>query len=143
MKKFLENPISVESLESLFSQAPVGLAILMGKNLVVENANQQILDFWQKDNSVIGLPILEALPEIANQEFPKILNSVFETGETFKGNKIKALLEKDGKLQSHYFDFIYAPVYSEEKIIGISLVATEVTEQVLNEQKFHECFICF
>ena len=84
MKKFLENPISVESLESLFSQAPVGLAILMGKNLVVENANQQILDFWQKDNSVIGLPILEALPEIANQEFPKILNSVFETGETFK-----------------------------------------------------------
>lgn len=143
MKKFLENPISVESLESLFSQAPVGLAILMGKNLVVENANQQILDFWQKDNSVIGLPILEALPEIANQEFPKILNSVFETGETFKGNKIKALLEKNGKLQSHYFDFIYAPVYSEEKIIGISLVATEVTEQVLNEQKLQESEIRF
>lgn len=143
MKKFLENPISVESLTSLFSQAPVGLAILMGENLVVENANQQVLDFWQKDSSVIGLPILEALPEIANQEFPKILRSVYETGETFKGNKVKALLEKDDVLEPHYFDFIYAPVYSEDKIVGISLVATEVTEQVINEQKLHESEIRF
>lgn len=143
MKKFLENPIGVESLTSLFSQAPVGLAILMGENLVVENANQQVLDFWQKDRSVIGLPILEALPEIADQEFPTILRSVYETGETYKGNKVRALLENEGILEPHYFDFIYAPVYSGEDIIGVSLVATEVTDQVLNEQKLQDSEIRF
>ncbi|SFC34803.1 PAS domain-containing sensor histidine kinase [Kaistella jeonii] len=143
MKKILENTIILESLTSLFSQAPVGLAILMGENLVIENANQQVLDFWQKGNEIIGLPLLEALPEIATQEFPTILNEVFETGVAFKGSKVKALLEKDGVLGARYFDFIYAPVYSGDKIIGVSIVATEVTDQVLGEKKLHESELRF
>lgn len=143
MEKFLNNPIAVESLTSLFSQAPVGLAILMGKDLVIENANKQVLNFWQRGPEIIGLPILEALPEIATQGFPAILNGVLETGIIYKGSKVKALLEQDGKLEAHYFDFIYAPVYKLNQIIGVSIVATEVTDQVLNEKKLRDSELRF
>lgn len=138
MNKLLQNAISLEALTSLFSQAPVGLAILMGKEHIIANANQQILEYWGKGDHVIGLPVIEALPEIANQEFPGVLKSVFETGETIKGNKVKALLEKDGVMLTYYFDFIYSAVITDKKITGVSVVAINVTDQVLNELKLQE-----
>lgn len=143
MKKFLENSISLESLTSLFSQAPVGLAILMGENHVIANANTQVLEYWGKGDNVIGLPVVEALPEIADQEFPDILKEVFETGKTIKGNKVKALLEKDGVMLTYYFDFIYSPVRLENEITGVSVVAINVTDQVLSEQKLRETELRF
>ena len=143
MKKFPESAISLESLTSLFSQAPVGLAILMGENHVIANANKQVLEYWGKGDHVIGLPVIEALPEIANQEFPGILKKVFVTGQTIKGNKVKALLEKDGVMLTYYFDFIYAPILAEKVITGVSVVAINVTDQVLSEQKLHESELRF
>lgn len=138
MKNFFDNAINLESLSVLFSQAPVGLAMLMGEDHVVLNANVLCLEFWQKGSEVIGLPILEALPEIANQEFPKILREVYQTGTTYKGSKIKTLIEKEGVLQTYYFDFIYTPIFDTEKITGISVVAIDVTEQVFTELKLKE-----
>lgn len=138
MKNFFNNTISLDSLSALFSQAPVALAMLMGENHVVENANTQCLQFWGKGSEVIGLPILEALPEIANQEFPKILKEVYETGRIYKGSKVKTFLEKEGILETYFFDFIYAPIFSAEVITGISLVAINVTDQVLSEIKLEE-----
>ena len=143
MKNFLSGTISPESIISLFSQAPVGLALLIGEDFVIENANTQILQFWQKDSRVIGLPILEALPEIADQEFPKILRKVYKTGKTYKGSKTKALLERDGLLHTFYFDFIYAPIFSEGVITGTSVVAIDVTEAVLSERKLQENELLF
>lgn len=138
MKKFLETNISLELLTSLFSQAPVGLAILMGETHIIANANTQVLEYWGKGDHIIGMPVLEALPEIADQEFPAFLKEVFETGKTIKGNKVKALLEKDGVLITYYFDFIYAAVRADQEIVGVSVVAINVTDQVLSEQKLQE-----
>lgn len=143
MKNFLKTPLNLESITSLFSQAPVGLALLMGEDFIVANANTQMLNFWQKTNDVIGLPLLDALPEIANQEFPKILRNVFKTGVTYKGTKVKTLLEKDGVIETFYFDFIYAAIFADKKITGISVVGIDVTEQVLNEIKIQEKEILF
>jgi two-component system CheB/CheR fusion protein len=59
-----------------------------------------------------------------------------KTGEIFKGNKWSVFLEKF-KLRRTFFNFIYAPVYNDEhKVIGVSVVATEVTEHVISEQNF-------
>lgn len=143
MKNFFNNTISLESLASMFSQAPIALATLKGENMIVENANSQCLHFWQKGPEVFGLPILEALPEIADQEFPHILNNVFRTGKTYKGSKVKTLLEKEGTLVTSYFDFIYAPIFVDATVTGISLVAIDVTDQVISELKLKENEILF
>lgn len=143
MKNFLLNNVSLDSLTTLFSQAPVALAMLMGEDQVVEIANKQILDLWGKDSSVIGLAILDAIPEIRDQEFPRILKNVYNTGIPYKGNSVLATLMKDGMLTDSYFDFIYSPVFFEGKITGVSVVATDVTDKVLSEKKLQESEIRF
>ncbi|MCP2038706.1 PAS domain-containing sensor histidine kinase [Chryseobacterium sp. HSC-36S06] len=143
MKNFLLNNVSLDSLTTLFSQAPVALAMLMGKDQVVEIANRQILDLWGKDESVIGLPLLQALPEIKDQEFPNILKGVYNTGITYKGNSVLAMIEKNGILNECYFDFVYSPIFNNNTINGVSVVATEVTEKVLSEKKLKESEIRF
>ncbi len=143
MKNFLLNHVSFDSLITLFSQAPVALAMLMGEEQTVEVANSKILELWGKDNSVIGLPILEALPEIQNQEFPSILKKVYETGIPFKGDGVLAKLVRNGVITDCYFDFVYSPIRDYNQITGISVVATEVTEKVISERKLRESELRF
>jgi len=69
MKSFLEQNVSLESLITLFSQAPVAMCLLTGDDLIIENANPQILELWGRDSSVIGKPLFEALPEVKSQGF--------------------------------------------------------------------------
>lgn len=139
MKSFLEQNVSPESLITLFSQAPVAMCLLTGDDLIIQNANPQILELWGRDASVVGKPLFEALPEVQSQGFVDIFDSVYRKGEIFKGNKLSVFLKKSGKLEEHFFDFIYAPVFNDErKIIGVSVVATEVTDQVISERKLKE-----
>lgn len=139
MKSFLEQNISHESLITLFSQAPIAVALLIGDNYQIHNANPQMLELWGRDDSVIGKPLFEVLPEITSQGFVDIFKSVYQNGEIFKGNKRSVFLEKYGKYEEHFFDFIYAPVYNDQKkIIGVSVVATEVTDQVVSERRWKD-----
>lgn len=139
MKSFLEKNVSQESLITLFSQAPVAMCLLIGDDLIIENANLQILELWGRDAHVIGKPLFDVLPEIKSQGFVEIFDNVYRKGEIFKGNKLSIFLEKFGKLEEHFFNFIYSPVYNDDgKIIGVSVVATEVTDQVISERKLEE-----
>ena len=144
MKNFLTQSIHHESLVNLFSQAPVALCMLMGEDLIIDTANQQILDLWGKSSDIIGLPLMEGLPELAGQEFPDLLRGVLHTGVAFRGDKVQCFLQREGTLQECFFDFIYSPVYgSEQDIMGVSVVATEVTTQVLSERKLSESELRF
>jgi len=139
MKTFLEQNVSQDSLITLFSQAPVAMCLLIGDDLIIQNANSQMLELWGRDVSVIGKTIFEALPEIKDQGFKEIFDSVYKSGEIFNGDKLSIFLEKHGNYAEHFFNFIYAPVYNcDQKIIGISVVATEVTDQVISERKLKE-----
>lgn len=143
MKNFLLKHVSFDSLVTLFSQAPVALAMLMGEHQTVEVANSKILELWGKDESAIGLPLVEALPEIRDQEFPSILRRVYETGIPFNGDAVLARLVRNGAITDCYFDFVYSPIHDHTKIIGISVVATEVTQKVLSERKLRESELRF
>lgn len=139
MKSFLEQNVSPESLITLFSQAPVAMCLLTGDNFSINSANPQMLEIWGKEASVIGRSLFEILPEIIEQGFKEILENVYRTGEIFKGNKWPVFLEKYGKYEEYFFTFIFAPVYNDDKkIIGISIVATEVTDQIFSERKLKE-----
>lgn len=143
MKNLLLKHVNFDSLITLFSQAPVALAMLMGDDQRVEVANNKVLELWGKDESVIGLPILEALPEIRDQEFPGILKNVYETGIPYKGDGVLAKLVRNGIITDCYFDFVYSPILDFGKITGVSVVATEVTEKVKSELKLSESELRF
>ncbi|MDT3408869.1 UNVERIFIED_CONTAM: PAS domain S-box-containing protein [Pseudacidovorax intermedius] len=139
MKSFLGENISQDSLVTLFSQAPVAMSLLIGDDFIIQNANPQMLELWGRDVTVIGQSIFDALPEIQSQGFVEILHNVYHKGEVFKGNKWPVFLEKYGECAEHFFNFIYAPIYNnQQQIIGVSIVATEITDQVISERKLKE-----
>ncbi len=115
----------------LITEAPVAIGILKGPDLIIEDANEDLLKVWRKDKRIIGLKLIEGLPEIANQEFPDILNNVYQTGKPYYGNEILARLEEEGVLKDYYFNFIYDPIFDHNhQVNGILIVASEVTAQV-------------
>ncbi len=81
---------------------------------------------------MIGKPLLEVLPEIKDQPFPKMLDDVYTTGVPFTSPEIKAILVRNGKPEECYFNLIYQPyTEADNTITGVTILATEITEQVL------------
>jgi PAS domain S-box-containing protein len=123
---------------SIIEQAPVAMGVLKGNDFVIETANAQLLNLWGKDASVIGKKLLESLPELTDQPFPKLLTSVLVTGEPYYGYAAPAVLSRSGRLEQCYFNFVYAPYYEDGTLTGVQVVATEVTAQVIAKKQLEE-----
>ncbi|RZL48379.1 MAG: PAS domain S-box protein [Pedobacter sp.] len=122
-------------LRHLILDAPIAIALLQGKEMIIETANTKILEIWGKEPTVIGKPILEALPELIGQPFPKLLDEVFASGIPYHGNEAKALLEN----QEIYVNFVYQPIKDKDGITDSLLItAMDVTEQVISRKKVEE-----
>jgi signal transduction histidine kinase len=124
-------------LVDLFEQVPVAVCILRGPQFVVDLANPGICRLWRKKyEDVIGRPILEALPEISNQNIIPLLENVFTTGEVYVNNEMPVVLENEGALETVYFSFVYHPLRNARGLItGVVAVAIEINEQVEARQE--------
>lgn len=133
------SPRQDANLQSIIMQAPVAMGVLRGTNMVIETANDHMLNLWGKDQSVIGQPVLNALPEINAQPFPSLLKKVFETGIEHYGFETEAILQRGGALEKCYFNFVYAPLRDNQDIItGVMVVASDVTSQVKAKKELEE-----
>jgi hypothetical protein len=59
---------------------------------------------------VLGKPVIEALPEVADQGIIQLLDGVVHTGEPFRANELPLLLERNGNREKVYLNFIYHPL---------------------------------
>ncbi|CAM3778161.1 PAS domain-containing protein [Mucilaginibacter galii] len=120
----------------MIAEAPVAIGILTSQLLVIEAANNKILELWGKNSSIIGMPLQDALPELKGQPFLDILDSVYTSGQTYYGNEVHAKLERNGVLEELYFNFAYHPIFDDaNQTSSIIVVATDVTEQVISRRK--------
>lgn len=97
--------------EEIFYGSRVALVIFRGPELRYEMIN----DNYKKiigDRDVIGKPLLEALPEIRDSEFPRIIRKVFETGEVVETfEQPSPLLDpKTGEISIRYFDTAFSRI---------------------------------
>lgn len=123
----------------LIHQAPVAINVFKGPDLIIESANERMLEIWNKTAAVEGKRFEEALPGIADQPFIKILQDVLETGIPYHGLESRAVIIKEGIAEERYFNFIYQPIADEEGKIGSILqVVTEVTEQMNARKQISE-----
>lgn len=130
---------SEHRFRTLIEEASVATALYMGRDLVIQYANDIMIRYWGKDASVIGKPFPEAVPELKGQPFFGYLNEVYTTGEPYIGKEEKAYLEVNGKLQSFYFNFTYKALRDKEgSIYGIHHMAMDVTEHVVAKQQLEE-----
>lgn len=128
-------------LHDLFMQAPAMIAVLRGPQLKFELANPLYLQVVGKTEAIIGMPVLEAMPELNGQDIVEILFNVYNTGVPFTGNEVglKLDINNDGNLVQRYFTFVYQPVRDlAGKVNGLMTHAVDVTEHVRARQRAEE-----
>ncbi|WP_276484219.1 PAS domain-containing sensor histidine kinase [Paraflavitalea pollutisoli] len=121
---------SEQRFRRMIEHAPIAMGVFKGDDLIVEVANAKLLNLWDKKASVIGLPFVEALPEIRDQAFPALMREVMRTGKAHYGSETLARLNRNGRIEDGYFNFVYAPFREGDHITGVQVVASEVTAQV-------------
>lgn len=116
-------------------QAPIGITILRGPDFTVELANEAYLQLVDRtEEEFVGKPLFEALPEV-KETVEGLLNGVITTGMPFNGYEIKIPINRFGKQEQCYFNFVYHPLKDDDgQINGVMVVVTDVSKQV--ESKF-------
>ena len=124
-------------LRQLFMQAPGFMAILRGPDHVFELVNNTYLQLIGH-RDVVGLPLKQALPELVEQGFVALLDSVRERGEAFVGRQIRAVLQRvpGAAPEERYLDLIYQPIIEDDgEISGIFVEGADITDQVRTQER--------
>jgi PAS domain S-box-containing protein len=125
-----------ERLRELFHQAPGFVALLEGPEHVFRMVNDSYYQLVGH-RDILGKPALEALPEVAEQGFREILDTVYATGEAFVGSGLPIMLQREpnGRPEQRFVNFVYQPVRdSHGRIFGIFAEGSDVTEAKLSEE---------
>jgi signal transduction histidine kinase len=127
-------------LHNLFRQAPAAICILAGPDLVYELVNPTYQLFFP-ERELLGRPLREALPELADHAAYYTMREVFDTGETSWQEALHVPLARaaDGVLEDRYFNYIQQPRYDEQgRIDGVLVFGFEVTELVQARQQVQD-----
>lgn len=110
---------------------PAAVAYLAGPDLVVEFANQEYL-LLVGSRDVLGLPVREALPEVAGQGYFTMLDRVMATGEPLRAREAEVWVRRGGEQAEQVFlDFVYQPVPDGDgSVAGVLVHATDVSAHV-------------
>ncbi|MGV3550544.1 sensor histidine kinase [Rhizobium sp.] len=124
-----------QRLQSLFSQAPTFMAMLTGPRhrFVMLNPEYRKLI---GNREVDGQDIADALPEVIEQGFVKLLDQVFQSGEPVSRTAQRVMLRwtDDGPLEERHVDFVYQPIRSDSGTVEhIFVQGSDVTERVRAE----------
>ena len=115
----------------------VAVAIFRGPSCVIEMANPAVCAIWGRTaEQVVGKPLFEALPDAAGQGFEELLADVLATGVPYVAKERPVTLVRAGHLDTVYCNFVYQPLLDAQgNSSGITLVATDVSEQVRTRQQ--------
>lgn len=121
---------------STVKQAPVGIIILRTKDYVVEMANDAYLQLVDRnEKNFVGRPLFDSIPE-AKDSTLHLMDGVMDSGEPYHGNEVLVPLYRNGEIRALYFDFVYHALRDDDnRIDGIIVTVTEVTEKVLSRKK--------
>jgi PAS domain S-box-containing protein len=135
-KKIEENQ---KLYHNLVYSSPSAIGILEGERLIITMANEAIMQIWGKGKDVFGKSYFEMLPELAEQGYREVFNHVFKTGEVFNAVETPVEIVQDGIMQLRYYNFILFPQFNvSNAIVGIGIIATEVTSQAEINNKIKE-----
>jgi len=127
-------------LERVFEQSPIAIAVYRGPNYIIELANPTVARLWGRTREqLIGKGLFEALPEVAGMGYEELLDGVMSTGIPHEAHAMEAKHERNGQLETVYWDFIYIPMYEADgSIYGAMVVANEVTQQVRDRREVEQ-----
>ena len=122
-----------DRLRTVFTDAPVGIAVLRGSEHRFESANKSYVDVVGR-GSLIGKTVREAFPELEGQGIYSALDDAFATGMPFVAEEMLIRFDRnnDGMMHDGYFDFVYQPLRDPSGAVeGIAVILTDVTTPTL------------
>ncbi|MCR9013700.1 PAS domain S-box protein [Aquiflexum gelatinilyticum] len=139
----LESSKIIEENEKRYSQlihsSPSAIGIVNGPDFIITEANKPVLEIWGKGDEVVGKPYFEVLPELEEQGYKAIFAEIYQTGNPFNAIETPVKIVKDGKLTLKYYNFVlYPQKNADNEIVGIGMIASEVTSQTLMHLKVKE-----
>ena len=124
-----------ERLHALFMQSPVAIAILEGPEHRFSLANAAYRTLVN-NRDVVGKSLLEALPDVRDQGFDKLLDQVMTTGETFFGKEVPITFEHHAAGETLVLNFVYTPKRDASGVIdGVLVSGVDVTETVQSRRR--------
>lgn len=129
---------SVNRFKDTVQQAPVGIAILRGNDFTFEIANEVYLQLVDKrEHELINKKLFDVLPEVQSVVEP-LLRTVMQTAVAYHAPQLAVNLNRFGRNTKGYFNLIYKPLIEQDRVTGIVVVASEVTELVDAQYAFEE-----
>ncbi len=130
-------------LQELLQQAPAGIGLLMGPQHLWTYVNDYYVHMTGRSSPAdfIGRTLAESLPEIDHALFVGLLDRVYQTGVPISGREAKVILNRGegGRPDTAWFDFIYQPFRTAERVIeGIFVHAIDVTDKVVARKLIEE-----
>jgi PAS domain S-box-containing protein len=129
-----------QKLESIFRESPAAMVLFRGPEFICEFYNPQFESLFPGQD-LQGKRCADALPETLDPELLQILKNVFETGESFSGHELSAMLfrKADGSIEEGFYDLTCVRVLDGEGLpYGVFCHAVDVTEKVISRQKIME-----
>jgi PAS domain S-box-containing protein len=120
-----------QTYDKLFTEVPALIAILRGPEHRYEFVNPAYQQLFPHRH-LLGRPVGEALPEVAQQGIVELLDSVYTAGESFHDPALRLDLERDasGQLAEAYIDLTLQQFKEHTPPAGILVFAVEVTALV-------------
>lgn len=129
-----------DRLKAFFMQAPAGICILDGPELVYELVNPRYQELFP-GRKLLGRPLFEALPELVGIPLEHVLLNVYRTGEPYKNDNLKIPVAdyEGGPTKERYFSFSYEARHNEKnQVDGIMVFVFEVTGIMRVQQQLRE-----
>jgi PAS domain S-box-containing protein len=130
---------SEHKVRAVVENSPFAIAVYSGLDMIIELANDTIINIWGKGKDVIGKPFTEVLPELNNQLVFEQIQNVFKTGKPFHAKSTPLNLEVDGKMGTYYFNYSFTPLYDlQGKIYAVMNTGVDLTDLNLAKKKIEE-----
>jgi PAS domain S-box-containing protein len=130
---------SEHKIRALVENAPFAIAVYTGEEMIVELANETIINIWGKGNDVIGKSFMNLLPELTNQLVFEQIKNVYKTGEPFHTENTPLDLLVDGKWGTYYFNYGFTPLYDlKGNIYGVMNTGVDLTDLNLAKKRIEE-----
>jgi PAS domain S-box-containing protein len=121
-----------ERMRDIFHRAPALMCVMTGPGHVIDMANQRFIEL-AGGRPLAGLALRTAMPELAGQDFPDLIDRVFRSGEACEGGNARLLLRAAAPragLDEHFLDFVCMPLREPDgEVSGVLLHGVDVTER--------------
>jgi len=123
-----------ERLRQMFDEAPGFMALLEGPDHVITMANQAYFNLVG-GRDIIGKRVAEALPEVADQGFVQLLNTVYRSREPYIGSATPVMLDYGrANAEQRFVDFVYQPMLGADgELTGVFVQGHDVTDHKRSE----------